>query len=120
MIRYLLETGFHVSNVFSHATKGEEGVLTETEKSIIKNTALLLAIDRGSFTLLSFLTGEGFMNYWNTSDLKSKAYNFLSSNHLQQLVDYLSSPLATNIYLLKYTQYQRMIFVKNLYQLFKA
>jgi hypothetical protein len=115
MIRYLLETGFHVSNVFSHATKGEEGVLTETEKSIIKNTALLLAIDRGSFTLLSFLTGEGFMNYWNTSDLKSKAYNFLSSNHLEQLVDYLSSPLATNIYLLKYTQYQRMIFVKNLY-----
>ena len=103
MIRYLLETGFHVSNVFAHASKGEEGVLTETENSIIKNTALLLAIDRGSFMLLSFLTGEGFMNYWNTSDLKSKAYNFLSSNHLLQLADYLSSSLATNIYLLKYT-----------------
>ena len=115
MIRYLLETGFHVSNVFAHATKGDESNFSETEKSIIKNTAILLAIDRGSFTLLSFLTGEGFMNYWNTSDLKSKAYNFLSSNHLPQLADYLSSPFATNIYLLKYTQYQRTIFVKNLY-----
>lgn len=115
MIRYLLETGFHVSNVFAHATKGDESNFSETEKSIIKNTAILLAIDRGSFTLVSFLTGEGFMNYWNTSDLKSKAYNFLSSNHLQQLADYLSSPFATNIYLLKYTQYQRTIFVKNLY-----
>ena len=74
-----METGFHVSNVFAHATKGDESNFSETEKSIIKNTAILLAIDRGSFTLLSFLTGEGFMNYWNTSDLKSKAYNFLSS-----------------------------------------
>jgi len=70
--------------------------------------------------LLAFLTGEGFMNYWNTSDLKSKAYKFLSSGLYDQLYDYLTSPLGTNIYLLKYTQYQKAIFVKNLYQLFRT
>jgi hypothetical protein len=70
--------------------------------------------------LLAFLVGEGFVNYWNTSDLKAKAYKLISNNLLPQLLDYLSSPLATNTYLLLYSQYQKATFVKNLHQLYKV
>ena len=45
LIKYLLETGFHVSNVFAHIPKTNEGVYSEAENSAIKNSPLLLAIE---------------------------------------------------------------------------
>ncbi len=53
-------------------------IFTESEKSTIKNTALILAIERKMFHVVDFFTSEAFINWWNTKDLKAIVYKLLS------------------------------------------
>ncbi len=73
MIRFLLSQGFHIANVFGNVSDendlGNVSEYTESEKSTIKNTALILAIDRKFFQVVNFLVSEPFVNWWNTKDL---------------------------------------------------
>ena len=76
MIRYLLSQGFHIADVFGNVPdKNGQGDLsegyTDSEKSTIKNTALILAIERKMFQVVNFLVSESFVNWWNTKDLKA-------------------------------------------------
>jgi MoaA/NifB/PqqE/SkfB family radical SAM enzyme len=74
LIRYLLEQGFHISNVFGNIPDENESKatdFTESEKSTIKNTALILALNRKLFKVVEFFTNEAFINWWNTKDLKA-------------------------------------------------
>jgi hypothetical protein len=79
----------------------------------MKNTALIIALDRGLFKVFSFLTSDPFINFWNTKDLKSTIYTLLSHNQSSQCISFLQSPLAQNIYLLTYTPNQKHLLIKN-------
>jgi len=110
LIRYLLEQGFHISNVFGNIPdeNGSKATnFTEAEKSTIKNTALILAINRKFFKVVDFLTSEAFINWWNTKDLKAKVYKLLSQGLTEECITYLRSPFSQNIYLLTYNPNQK-------------
>ena len=81
MIRFLLSQGFHISNVFGNVPDDHENGMseyTESEKSTIKNTALILVIERKLFKVANFLVSDPFVNWWNTKDLKANVYKLLN------------------------------------------